>query len=361
MSDQAAVEKPVPAKTLTWQRISSFLRKHSLKFAYGYATVLLIVVSIQALCLFFLWRPPQDWVSFGARVITSPAIAGIFAVVAASIGAVQLSKQLSHTKEKAADEAWWQQFEWVTDRIIAPSGQKREEDSPRLPASLAFDLITSLSTVARAKFQRDAVGGILGHYLKDFANEGTEDLDEPTASDRPGGQAPATESASMDSAAADSLRKLVETLPESSRPSASARSVLARYDSENYEQEIARALRHHGFDVTLPGMLKNLSADHIGDVDIIATIDDKKIIGDIKLSVRTPSALTNAGRNVRRLMRQEDATHGVIFTPPTNVAQLVVSELALQGIYVVLWEPNMRSFELKRQIDKVLDDAPHQL
>jgi hypothetical protein len=320
------------------------------------------VVSIQALCLFFLWRPPQDWVSFGARVITSPAIAGVFAVVAASIGALQLSKQLSHTKEKAADEAWWQQFEWVTDRVIAPAGQKSEADSSRLPMSLAFDLMTSLSKVARAPFQKDAVGGILEYYVKDLPNEEPEDSDE-TETRNPSGspaESPASESASMDSAAAESLRNLIDALPVSSRPSASARRVLAAYDAENYEQEIAKALRHHGFDVTLPGMLKNLSADHIGDVDIIATIGDKKIIGDIKLSVRTPSALTNAGRNVRKLMRQEDATHGVIFTPPTNVAQLVVSELALQGIYVVLWEPNMRSFELKRQIDEVLEDTPHQ-
>jgi hypothetical protein len=362
MSDQAVVEKPLPAKTPTWQRIWSFLRKHSRKFAYGYATVLLIVVSIQALCLFFLWRPPQDWVSFGARVITSPAIAGIFAVIAASIGSVQLSKQLSHTKEKAADEAWWQQFEWVTDRIIAPPGQKSEEDNPRLPASLAFNLITSLSTVARAKFQKDAVGGILEHYLKDFANEGPEDPDDSKASDRPGGQeeAPPMESASMDSAAADSLRKLVETLPESSRPSASARSVLARYDSENYEQEIARALRHHGFDVTLPGMMKRQPATRVRDADIIATIGNKKIIGEVRFAPSTPSALMNAGLFIKELMLEEGATHCVMFMRPTNVAKLVAPELALQGIGVVLWDPAaMRSFELKRQIDEILEDTAH--
>jgi protein-tyrosine-phosphatase len=285
----------------------------------------------------------------------------VFAVVAASIGAVQLSKQLSHTKEKAANEAWWQQFEWVTDRVIAPAGQKSEADSSRLPTSLAFDLMTSLSKVARAPFQKDAVGGILEHYLKDFPNEGPEGPDEPKTTNRSGGRAesPATEGASMDSAAANSLRNLIDALPESSRPSASARRVLAAYDAENYEQEIAKALRHHGFDVTLPGMMKKLSEEHIGDADIIATIGNKKIIGDVKLSAHTPNSLINAGRYVQKLMKQEGATHGVIFTPPTNVAQLVVSELALQGIYVVLWEPNMRSFELKRQIDKVLEDTTH--
>jgi hypothetical protein len=337
------------------------LREHSLKIGYAYATVLPIVISIQALCLFFLWRPPQDWVSFGARVITSPAIAGIFAVVAASIGAVQLSKQLAHTKEKAADEAWWQQFEWVTDRIIAQPGQKSEEDSPKLPASLAFDLITSLSTVARAKFQKDVVGGILGHYLKDFAKEGLEDLEETKASDRHDGKesVPAAESASIDSAAADSLRKLIKTLPESSRPGDSARSVLARYEAENYEREIAKALRHHGFDVTLPGTMKTGPATRVRYADIIATLGNKKIMGEVRFSPSTPSALMNAGMFIKELMLQEGATHCVMFMRPTNVAKLVAPELALQGIGVVLWDPSMRSFELKRQIDEILEGTEH--
>lgn len=244
----------------------------------------------------------------------------------------------------------------MTDRIIAQPGQKSEEDGPKLPASLAFDLITSLSAVARAKFQKDVVGGILGHYLKDFAKEGLEDLDETKASDRHDAteDVTATVSASIDSAAADSLRKLIKTLPESSRPGDSARSVLARYEAENYEQEIARALRHRGFDVVLPGTLKT-AATRVRYADIIVTLGDKKIMGEVRFTPSTPSALMNAGMFIKELMLQEGATHCVVFMRPTNVARLVAPELTLQGIGAVLWDPSMGSFELKRQIDKILE------
>lgn len=360
MNETTAVGDDQVNKSDVTEKRWPFLRRHARTVVYGYAIVLLVAISIQALCLFFLWRPPQDWVSFGVRLVTSPAMAGAFAVIAASIGAWQLSKQLAHTKEKAADEAWWQQFEWVTDRIISP-GQKGEMDNSGLPSSLAFDLMTSLSTVARAPFQKDAVGGILSHYVKDFPKQHVEsrEHEETQASAHSGEreEAPTTDGPSMDAAGANSLRNLLNVLPESSPSSASARRVLEAYDSENYEQEIAKALRHRGFDVILPGMKKPTSGGYVSEADMIATIDSKKIIADVKLSVRNPRALESAGRHVRKLMHREGATHGVIITPPTKLGQRIAADLTLQGIHLVEWEPSMRSYELERRIERILDDT----
>lgn len=360
MTETAAVGDDQVTNSDVSEKRWPFLRRHARTVVYCYATVLLVVISIQALCLVFLWRPPQDWISFGARLATSPAMAGAFAVIAASIGAWQLSKQLTHTKEKAADEAWWQQFEWVTDRIISP-GQKGETNNSALPSSLAFDLMTSLSKVARAPFQKDAVGGILNHYVKYFPKEhgGSREHDETQASAQSGEreEAPTTDGPSMDAAGANSLRNLLNVLPQSSPSIASARRVLEVYDSENYEQEIAKALRHQGFDVVLPGMKKPTPGDYISEADLIATIDSKKIIADVKLSLRTRAGVERAGREIRKLMDHERATHGVIITPPTEAGPRIATDLALQGIHLVEWEPSMRSHELRRRIEGFLADT----
>ena len=287
-------------------------------------------------------------------------MAGAFAVIAASIGAWQLSKQLAHTKEKASDEAWWQQFEWVTDRIISP-GNKSETNSSRLPMSLAFDLMTSLSKVTRAPFQKDAVGGILDHYMKDFQNQhqGSGDPDEAKATTQPGEreEAPTPEGPSMDAAAAKSLRNLLNVLPESSPSSASARRVLAAYDSENYEQEVAKALRHQGFDVVLNAIRMHGPDRHASEADVIATRGSKKIIVEIKMALLTRNGAVMTANALRQLMILEKATHGVVITPPTEAGPRIAADLALRGIHLVEWEPSMRSYELKRRIEGFLDDT----
>lgn len=310
------------------------LRRRERTFVYVYSIVLALVVGIQTLCLLLLWRPPQDWISFGARFLTSPAIAGIFAVMAAGIGAWQLSEQLGHTKKKTADEAWWQQFEWTTDRII--SSQKNGH--VRLPSSLAFALMASLSKSTRTPFQKDAVEGIVNHYLKEMIkqHEATPDPGEKPAPGGIGG---------MDAAGADSLRNLLDVLPESSPSSESADHVLRAYD---YEQEILKALGHHGFEVFLPS--------HNSEIDAIVSYESKKALLDIKLRVRDFRVLMDTGSYLRTMMMREGIPYGMIIAPPTNLDSALLSTLTLQGIHLVEWEPSMGSSALSRQIRALLSD-----
>lgn len=356
MTEMATAEDDATAESDLGQERWVFFRTHGRKLLYGYTIVLLVVISIQSVCLFFLWRPPQDWVSFIARFVTSPAFAGVFAVIAATIGARQLAKQLLHTKKKAADEAWWQQFEWVTDRIITPDKGGKTSGS-KLPMSLALDLIASLTTIADGPFQKSAVEGIANHYLLDFTKLPQDDSEgrgapETTIPSSERAEDPSSEGSSMDEAAAKSLGNLLKHLPESSASSESARRALGAY----YEQEVGSALRHRGFDVVLGARIVN--GTQLLEADIIATRGSKKVIVDVKYSLRTLNGARMTAKGLRTMMAVERARYGVIVTPPSKTAALFAGDLAAtSGIHIVQWEPSMRSSELLRQLDLVLGDT----
>jgi hypothetical protein len=114
-----------------------------------------------------LWKPIERWISFGEDFATSPAMAGIAAVVAATIGSRALKRQLDHTREEAThartrdeEASWWEKFEWVTDRILPKDAAQKTLEKP-----LALALSTSLLNMSTADFQRAAVGGVIDHYL----------------------------------------------------------------------------------------------------------------------------------------------------------------------------------------------------
>lgn len=86
-------------------------------------------------------------------------MAGLFAVIAAVIAAVigawSLNRQLTHTKRRAEDETWWEQFEWVTDRIVSPDEdetEKAKKAKDRLPSSLAWRLKPDTSPKTTTSF-----------------------------------------------------------------------------------------------------------------------------------------------------------------------------------------------------------------
>lgn len=107
------------------------------------------------------WKSGQSWEDFLQKFVTSPAAAGTAAVVAAIIAATTFNRGLQQTKSEARDKAWWEKFEWVTDRIV-PKDPKQE----RLASGLAFSLLGSLEDSSAAGFQRDAVEGIKQTYIQ---------------------------------------------------------------------------------------------------------------------------------------------------------------------------------------------------
>lgn len=333
---QWLASKPLIAVPYGWVRqLGPFPRLRSRAFLYSYAVVLLLVVTVQALCLFLLWRPPQVWISFIRDFSTSPAIAGLFALVAALVGARSLGNQLVHTKEKAADEAWWQQFEWVTDRLI-PSATNKDS---LLPLSLAFDLTSSLSeqasrNVARAPFQQAAVDGFIDHYLIGRAAESPAPQGQPSVSDRQG----------MDEAAASSLRNLINTLPSTSRSTGTAERVLQGYE---YEREVMNALRHQGFGFLEPQRMGRLQPD------AVFTSGSETVVLEVKLSIPTDSMLHRMNDRMREMKEQFGATRGLVVMPPKGMVKR--ADYAPEGFDIVEWDPaTMRSSTLKSKIQEVL-------
>lgn len=113
------------------------------------------------------WKSGQKWEDFLQDFVTSPAAAGCAAVLAAVIASVTFNMGLKHSKEEAqatrrkeAAEAWWEQFEWVTDRIIP-----KDSEQARIAKPLAADLLVSLDKMAAEDFQREAILGVINHYV----------------------------------------------------------------------------------------------------------------------------------------------------------------------------------------------------
>lgn len=130
-------------------------------------TLLALVGGLYLIHLLLLWKPIDRWISFGEDFATSPAMAGIAAVIAATIGSRALKRQLDHTRDEAVhvraketEASWWEKFEWVTDRILPKDHGQKILEKP-----LALALSTSLLKMSTADFQREAVRGVINHYL----------------------------------------------------------------------------------------------------------------------------------------------------------------------------------------------------
>mgnify|MGYP003875026905 CR=1 FL=1 len=307
-----------------------------------YITLLLLATTTQMIVLFLLWKwPSYNWGSLLDRFVTSPAMAGLFAVLAAVIGAWSLNRQLTHTKQKAADEAWWEQFEWVTDRIVSPDGDETESAAKakdRLPKSLAYNLMTALSKSAQANFQKAAVAGIFGHYLRDAApseQDGSATSDEPR----------------MDATEAESLRALLAVVPDDSTSSETAHRLLNAYDRyREFEDEVQKALHHQfGDDHSVP------SSGAFG-ADAVLKSGPHTLIIEVKQSTPSRSGLLKTINRLRSVVTSEDANVGIIITPPQKLSlgASEVGQLRKDRIHLIQWDPSELSGALKGKIQEVI-------
>ncbi|QOT19975.1 hypothetical protein HMI59_25205 (plasmid) [Paenarthrobacter sp. YJN-5] len=319
---------------------------------FTYLTVFLLTIAVHAVALFALWKwpwPSYDWGPLADRFVTSPAMAGLFAVFAAVIGAWSLNRQLKHTKQKAEDEAWWEQFEWVTDRIVSPNldaSEKASKTKDPLPFSMAISLIRSLKSTARAPFQKDAVDGILNHYLK-----GSPQKDTPLPEQDE--TAPVDES-SMDAAGVESLRALFAEFPSDEKSSQVVRAWDRHFE---YENDVLAALRHRF------GPLASKPGSDFG-ADAVMTIGSHKLVVEVKQLVPNQHILDRQAKRLRMVMDREGAHSAVIITPSPSLGSLanpVVSahldKLSKEGIHLVEWSPSEKSGALRDRILATLPEA----
>lgn len=311
----------------------------------AYIALVLLVITTQAVIFTLLWKwPSYDWRSLSERFFTGPPMAGLFAVIAAVVGAWSLNRQLQHTKQKAEDDAWWEQFEWVTDRIVSTSEEESDKGGKtkeQLPKSLAYNLMTALAKSARADFQKAAVAGIFEHYFKDTPSP------EQDGSETSGGP-------SMDATEAESLRSLLSLLPHVSNSSKNAQRVLSAYD---YEEDVQRALRHRFGSVHSQLSLANPGAD------ALIESASRKLLIEVKLSVTGLVALDKTGNRLRSAMDRLGASGAVIITRPPSLKSAGspqvrdrIKALGTQGIHLIEWDPAEGSGALQDRITTLFPD-----
>ncbi|MGW9587790.1 hypothetical protein [Microbacterium sp. NPDC055455] len=100
-------------------------------------------------------------ISWFGDFLKSPGFTGLCAVIAAGIAIVGISLQIHASRQRDTDAAWWQSFEWASDR-----GLPRDRSELKLPADAAIDTLNALATAARTDIQRHAVGGVVDELVR---------------------------------------------------------------------------------------------------------------------------------------------------------------------------------------------------
>jgi hypothetical protein len=257
--------------------LATVLRKRGLRWI-ALALTALVAGALGGLTV--LWvngtadNPVVGW--FGGW-LKSPGFTGLCAVVAASIAFIGISLQLNANRERDADAAWWQSFEWASDR-----GLPRDPLELGLSFEAALDTLNALATAARTDIQKNAVRGVVDELLRsresgvrdqapaanDLKVQPSEQIAEESVPGALDGTEHARDGAGLDSdgSASAVLRyalQQVGTAAESRRASASA-----------YETEVLRALSHQ-YDKVIP-----MSGATAGDVIVRAR--SRQLVVEIK-------------------------------------------------------------------------------
>ena len=289
-------------------------------------------------------NPAVGW--FGGW-LKSPGFAGLGAIIAASIALIGISLQLGASRKRDRDAAWWQSFEWASDRALP-----RKPSELALSFDAALDRLNALATAARTDIQKYAVRGVVDELLRSRGSvvpdqSGADDdrkaqlyeqvADEPVrrASD---GTEQAVHGAGLEaeaeaetqpepesqldvsgSAVLRYVLKQVGTAAESRRASASA-----------YEEEVLRALRHQYGEVA-PAPISTGG-------DVIVRARNRQLVVEVKWA---PGASLN--------MRD---------SPKLSTVDVVISNAKVAnlpaGVKPVVWDPRRSpSTVLREALDAI--------
>lgn len=85
--------------------------------------------------------------------LTSPGMAGLAAVIAAAVAAVNISDQIRQTKQAESRQNWWTNFKWAADRAV-PSNN----DAIAVPYSTSIATMRTLQAGTEDPLQKAACG-----------------------------------------------------------------------------------------------------------------------------------------------------------------------------------------------------------
>lgn len=299
----------------------------------------LSMVALAAAVVFLAlrWKSGEAWENFLKDFATSPAAAGCAAILAAVIAARSFGKGLKHTQSEAAldrikerEDAWWEKFEWVTDRII-PKDPKAE----KLALPLALTLLVSLTEMASGKFQRDAAEGIKQHYLETVPTE-----------DDPGGPSERDLKAEV-----DSLRAFRNATVHSKGVEGAVSAQI--YDREG-SQALIDAWEQDSFELELMPRLR-IGAENLRP-DAVLEIAQRRMIIEFKAwKVVSPQLLRKTFDQFARALDTGGFSNLVIVTQGTHTRNgSDASWEAFPGLRVVQWKPEDGPTALRNRIEDAL-------
>jgi len=85
--------------------------------------------------------------------ITSPGMAGVAAVVAATIAAINISEQIRQSRQAELRQDWWTNFKWATERAVPT-----DDTAIAVPYSTSIATLQTLACATNDSLQKAACG-----------------------------------------------------------------------------------------------------------------------------------------------------------------------------------------------------------
>lgn len=279
-----------------------------------------------------------DWLE---KFFLSPGAGGLAAVLAATIGALALNRQLDHSKRTEREKSWWQSFEWVAARAVPAN----KEDIP-LPRATSIDVLTSLTTWVSSETQSKACQGLLDELLEPTNTARQEDEKRtPTAVDA----SEPEEDATLDRINA-AVARYVETTAGTPAQSAIARAVL-------YEAAVLFALSEvplkEGETFRREGHIRTPASRPTPAPDALFESASARLVVEVK-AWTNPVALNRIRETAK--LKDRYPGHKIMVISPLDIGAAVQTAIP-EGIRFLPWKNEEDTSNLIEAVRSELDSS----
>jgi hypothetical protein len=232
-----------------------------------------------------------DTVYRAVRVLApSPAAAGVAAVLAASIAAIALSRQLAHDKAVERDKDWWRAFEWAVSRALPTNPNERS-----LPYVHSVNTLTALRISATNAVQEQACSGLLTH-LSELDNAHPTEQGAASANSSTPGQSDTAAEALLLTSQAEQNEAKIQALSQYVLATKGTNTRSFGAEAHLYELRVIKALN-------------DAAASSGGDIEMLTSETGSEDMGfDALVSVRNTPVIVE----IKQLRRQTDRAGGRI-------------------------------------------------
>ena len=294
------------------------------------AFIALVVVMLLVSAGLFGWPATRTKIVLFA---TSSGMAGLAAVIAALIAAVNISRQIGQARQAEIRQNWWTNFKWAADKA-APSG----EAARALPISASISTMNSLQKGTDDPLQKAACGTIVDLLAKLSESQST--------------------SGNSDPGRFQALREYIAASKDTPAASVGAVRAIYKRDLLNQLEHIA-VRRSFGYaeDVALPSKKKRHAPQFqvgSGMVDADIRNKNKRVLVKVRWWDSVPSAATLERRIqvVAARISQADSSASILIIVPFDLPDGVSSDPS-RGVRIVTWIESGGYTMLENAIDQL--------